>query len=230
MVPDKTLQRNVLDELDTEPSVNAAHIGVAARDGVVTLTGVVGSADEKLAAEKAARRATGVKAVALELEIRVPAEKKVADDDIAQRVLKILQWDAALRPNRIRVRVEHGVVTISGDVGTHDQREAAERDVRKLSGVQGVINELRVKRAGPQPDDLREHIATALRRDAELEASGIEVSAVRGRVILSGSVTSAQRRELVEQAVRAMLGVSSVDNRIAIAPGTHEAPAPVPTS
>src|SRR5271155_1734086 len=145
MVPDKTLQHDVLAKLGFEPSVNAAHIGVAAKDGVIALTGRVGSFEQKLAAERAARQARGVKAVAQEIEVRLPSDKKCADDEIAESAVKILSWDPTLPPNRIYVRVDHGLVMLRGSVEMPFQVEEAERQVRKLSGVVGVINQIRVR-------------------------------------------------------------------------------------
>src|SRR5271169_2522859 len=116
MISEHQLRQDVLDELEYEPTVNAAHIGVGANAGVVTLTGFVSSYGEKLAAERAARRVKGVKAIAEEIEIRMPSDKKVADDEIAGRAVDILKWRVGLPANRISAKVEKGVVTLTGDV------------------------------------------------------------------------------------------------------------------
>jgi osmotically-inducible protein OsmY len=133
MVPDKTLQHDVLAQLEFEPSVNAAHIGVAAKDGVVTLTGHVSSFEQKLIAERAARGVHGVKAVAQEIEVRLPSDKKCGDDEIAERALKIINWDLHLPASSIYVKVDHGIVTLHGTVEEHFQRSEAKRSVRSAS-------------------------------------------------------------------------------------------------
>src|SRR6185503_11487740 len=112
MISDHQIRQEVLDELDFEPSVNATHIGVSVNAGVVTLSGFVSNYGEKLAAERAARRVKGVKAIAEEIEVRLPSDKKTADDEIAARAVDILKWRVGLPADRIDVKVETGVVTL----------------------------------------------------------------------------------------------------------------------
>src|SRR5271169_1923259 len=138
---DSSLQQAVLDELNWQPSVKAANIGVTAKDGVVTLTGHVGSYAEKWAAERAAGSVLGVKAVAEELEVRYPFEKKEDDADIAQRALQVLSSDIEVPKDKVKVKVEKGLVTLSGNLDWHYQRSAAEADVRKLHGVIDLNNQ-----------------------------------------------------------------------------------------
>lgn len=142
---DRQLRRRVSAEPEWEPSVDAAHIGVAAKGGVVTLTGHAASYAEKVAVEQAARRVRGVKAIAQEMEVRFPSEKRTSDDEIAERALRILDWDAAVPKGAVSTKVERGWVTLSGEVDWHYQRAAAEHDVQKLGGVLGVLNPVRVK-------------------------------------------------------------------------------------
>lgn len=144
MISDHQLRQDVLDELDFEPSVNAAHIGVGANAGVVTLTGFVSSYGEKLAAERAARRVKGLKAIAEEIEVRLPSDKKSSDDEIAGRAVDILKWRVGHPANRISVKVEKGVVTLTGDVEWRFQRSEAEAAIHNLTGVAGVANLIRV--------------------------------------------------------------------------------------
>ena len=132
---DRQLQQEVLDELDFDPSIDAAHIGVAADNGVVTLTGHVFSYAEKLAVEQAARRVKGVRAVAQEIEVRYPSDKKTADDEIAKRALSIIKWDTMIPQQAVQVTVQKGLVTLAGQVNWQYQKKAAEDAVRKLSGV-----------------------------------------------------------------------------------------------
>src|SRR5579883_3242924 len=122
MTSDLQLRQDVLDELDFEPAVNAAHIGVAVADGVVTLSGHVGSYAEKLAAESAARRVKGVRAIAQEIEVRYPSDKKTADDEIAARILSLLRWNTVVPADSIQVRVQDGWVTLTGQVDWQFQR------------------------------------------------------------------------------------------------------------
>lgn len=212
---DLQLQQRVLDELVFDPSVDAAHIGVAAQNGVVTLSGHVGSVAEKFAAERAARRVKGVKAIAQELAVHLPPDKKTADDEIAQRAVKMLDWDVLVPPGTIAVEVEHGVITLSGTVEWGYQRDEAERDLRRLGGVNGVINLIEVR---PRVDaaDIQTRLRAAFERNAELEAGGINVTVRDNRVILSGKVKSWIEREEAERVAWSVPGVTAVEDHIAI--------------
>lgn len=212
---DLQLQQRVLDELTFDPSVDAARIGVAAKSGVVTLSGHVGSVAERFAAERAVRRVKGVKAIAQELDVHLPADKKTADDEIAQRAVKLLEWDVLIPPGALAVEVERGVITLSGIVEWGYQRDEAERDLRRLGGVNGVINTIEVR---PRVDaaDVQSRLRAAFERNAELEASGISVTVKDNRVILSGKVKSWIEREEAERAAWSVPGVTAVDDRIAI--------------
>ena len=217
MISDHKLRQDVLDELDFEPSVDAAHIGVSAHDGVVTLTGFVSSYGEKLAAERAARRVLGVKAIAEEIEIRLPSDKKTADDEIAKRAIDILKWRVGLPADRIGVKVEKSRVTLTGDVEWQFQKKDAEAAVRHLTGVTGVANLLRVSSPVEAPA-IKEKIQNALRRSAELDASQVTVRIEGGKVILGGKVRAWYERDLAEQAAWSAPGVTEVQDRIEIEP------------
>jgi len=215
-MPDFDLRQDVLDELDFDPSINAAQIGVAVEKGIVTLSGHVSSYAEKIAAERIALRVRGVRGVAQEIEVRYPDEKKDADDEIAQRAAKILEWDSGVPLNKIKVKVERGYITLSGAVDWQFQRKAAETAVHKLSGVRGVINTIVVH---PNVDafDIKRRIENALKRNAELEADEIRVTASDGRVTLEGKVHAWSEREIAQQAAWAAPGVVSVDDRLTLA-------------
>ncbi|HTU54092.1 MAG TPA: BON domain-containing protein, partial [Acetobacteraceae bacterium] len=187
MNDDLQLQQRVLDELEFEPSVAAAHIGVSVGRGVVTLTGHVGSYTEKYAAERAARRVKGVKAVAMELDVRLAEDRKIADDEIAERAVRILGWDVSVPAEKITVRVEHGMVSLGGEVEWQFQRSAAEHDIRKLSGVRAVINNITLA-PQVQAEDVHAKIRAALERNAEVEAKNIVVGVSGGKVTLTGRV------------------------------------------
>jgi len=211
---DQSLQQAVIDELEWEPSVNAAHIGVAVNNGVVTLTGHVGSFAEKFAAERAAGRVVGVKAVAEELEVRYPFEKP-DDSDIAKSALQALSWDTEVPKDSVSVKVEGGWVTLSGGVDWYFQSSAAEADVRKLRGVIGVTNNIKVKPTIQAPD-VRARIKAAFARNASIDADKINVTVDGGKVTLTGSVDTWRERGLAEDTAWSAPGVSQVDDRLVV--------------
>lgn len=216
MKGDLQLQQRVIDSLEFEPDVNAAHIGVSVHDGAVVLSGHVESYHEKWAAEQATRRVKGVKALAQELEVRLPADKKVADEEIAARAARLLNWDVVVPHDRIAIKVEHGILTLSGEVDWHYQRAEAEYDARKLTGVRAVVNDIEVvPRVGP--DDVRAKIGAALERNAEIETKNIDVAVSGGKVTLSGRVNAWTEREAAERAAWAVPGVTEVEDQIELA-------------
>ena len=212
---DLQLRQDVLDELEFEPSVNAAHIGVAANKGVVTLSGFVTSYAEKAAAERATRRVKGVKAIAEEIEGRLPSHTKRADDEIAARAVDILKWQAGLPADRIKVKVEKGGVTLTGEVDWQFQRTDAEYAVHKLTGVTHVANQILVASA-VHASEIREKIQNALQRSAEVEASRITVQTEGGRVVLSGKVRAWYERDIAERAAWSAPGVTEVQDQLTI--------------
>ena len=215
MISDLQLRQNVLDELEFEPSISAAHIGVTANRGVVTLSGFVTSYAEKASAERAARRVKGVKAIAEEIEVRLPSHTKRADDEIAARAVDILKWQVGLPADRITVKVEKGIVTLTGEVDWQFQKTDADHVVHKLTGVIDVVNQIRV--ASPiHAVEVKEKIERALRRSAELEASRITVETEGGRVILNGKVHAWYERDIAERAAWSAPGVTEVVDRLTI--------------
>jgi len=213
---DITLRQNIVDELDFDPTVNAAHIGVAVEKGIVSLSGHVGSYAEKLAAEKAVKRVNGVRAIAEGLKVRFAGDKKTNDDEIARRALNILEWSAVIPEGRVMVKVQDGWVSLSGEVDWQHQRIGAEHLIRRLSGIQGVVNHIRLKPA-VQPSDVKRQIEDALRRSAQLQASQIMVSVEDGRAVaLEGVVHDWEEREAVERAAWSVPGVTRVIDRLSI--------------
>ncbi len=213
---DLILRQNIMDELQFEPRVNSAQIGVAVKDGVVTLSGHVGSYAEKLAAEKAVKRVRGVKAIAEELDVRFPEDKKTADDEIAARAVSLLRWSAVVPADSVLVKVQGGWVSLSGQVNWQFQRTAAEAEIRRLSGVAGVINAITIK-PRVRAVDVKHQIEAALKRHAEIDAQAIEVSVEDGgHVFLDGYVHDWRERDAVEHAAWLAPGVVRVDDRLRI--------------
>ena len=213
---DLQLRQNVLDELEFEPSVNAAHVGVTVDNGVVTVSGHVGSYAEKLAAVAAARRVSGVKGLADEIQVRSTAGKKTSDEEIAQRAIGMLEWDTVVPRDSVQVMVQDGMVTLTGAVDWFFQRYAAEEDVRKLSGVNGVVNKIDIK-PDAKAEDIKRKIEGAFKRHAELEAKGIRVTVRENdKVVLEGEVDNWYDRSAAEAAAWSAPGVKSVEVRLII--------------
>ena len=212
---DIQLRQNVLDELEFEPSINAAHIGVTVEDGVVTLTGHLSSYAEKIAAEKAVRRVKGVRAIAEEIEVRYPGQKQTSDDEIAKRALNIFQWDTFLPHENIRLTVHKGLVTLTGEVQWYFQKSGAEKAIRKLSGVIGVVNDITVKPAA-KVANVKSKIEDALKRHAEVEAERIQITVLNDEVTLNGKVASWDERQAVITAAWSAPGVRLVEDHLTI--------------
>jgi osmotically-inducible protein OsmY len=210
---DKDLRRDVLDELDFDPSLDAADIGIAVSNGVVTLTGHVGSYAEKVEAERAVKRVKGVRAIAQEIQVRLPDAKAVEDDQIAARALAIIDWSVHLPKDAIQVKVARGWVTLTGAVPWQYQAMGAEAAVRKLSGVAGVSNLVEV-RPEVRPTAVKEKILEAFRRNALFEADAIKVSVEGDQVTLEGAVTVGIERDAAERAAWSVPGVRTVVDHI----------------
>lgn len=215
MKSDVQLQKDVIDELRWDPQIGPNDIGVAARDGVVTLTGTVDSTARRHAAIHAAERVAGVKALAEDLVVNVPSALTRSDTDIAHAARNALKWNVEVPVDLVKVRVDDGWLILEGQVDWQYQRMAAMNCVRSLIGVRGVTNNVTLK-PHAFASDVRDRIETALKRSAELDSKKISVQMLDGKVILRGTVRSWAERQDAERAAWSAPGVTAVEDQIAI--------------
>ena len=215
MRTDMELQKDVVEELKWEPRLTEDEIGVAVKDGVVTLTGFVPDYAQRRMAARAAERVVGVRAVAQELVVKVPVMFQFSDTELAHRVVNALAWDVEVPTQKIHAKVENGWVTLEGAVEWQFQRNAAERAVRYLGGIKGVTNLVTISPMA-SPYDVEQRIKSALHRTADIESKRVQVTAKDGKVVLTGTVRSWPERTDIERAAWSASGVMSVDDRLAV--------------
>ena len=215
MNTDSQLQSDVQSELKWQPSVNAAHIGVAAKDNVITLTGQVAHYTEKAAAEAAVKGVYGVKAVANDIVVELASSCRRSDPDIASAALSALTWDFEVPTDQVKVIVKEGVITLEGSVDWQYQRDAAKRCVQYLMGVTAVHNLISIKPT-VKCADIKDQIEEAFRRHADLDARRIGVNAHGNAVTLSGSVSSWMERDEAMMAAWSAPGVASVNDKLTV--------------
>ncbi len=218
MKTDKKLQEDVLAELDFEPSVNAAHVGVTANNGVVTLTGTVDSFAGKMAISRVIERVNGVFGIADEMKVNLPSSHQRNDTDIARAAVEALEWSWLIPRESIKVKVQSGWVTLEGEVHWEFQRGQAHQTMNSLVGVRGVSNNLKIKASqiNIQPYSIETSIKNAFERNAELNSKAISIEVMAGRVTLRGNLPSLKERDSAVLAAWSAPGVIGVENRIVI--------------
>jgi osmotically-inducible protein OsmY len=217
MRSDAEIERDVREELQWDPDLDATDIAVSAKGGVVTLAGFVKSYAEKYAAETAAKRVAGVVAVANDLEVRLPSVDERPDPEIARDVVQSVKSQLPVSSEHIKITVKNGWVTLEGDVEWQYQRETAEKAVRRIRGVKGVSNLIQIKPRA-EPSEIKRKIEDAFRRSAEIDANRITVETHGSEVVLKGTVRSWAEREEAERAAWAAPGVTKVIDQIVVAP------------
>jgi osmotically-inducible protein OsmY len=210
------LRNDVAAELEFDPRVRDAEIGLALKAGVVTLSGTVNSYAKRLAAETASLRVHGVQAVANELKVVLPTSFERTDTDIAHSALNALKWHIEIPDDRITLTVTNGFVTLEGMVEWQFQRRIAEDAVSSLTGVKGVLNRIAVKPKAVSPKDVTMRIKNALHRSAERDAERVTVESHDGKVVLKGSVSSWAERQDIERAAWSAPGVTAVEDDLLV--------------
>jgi osmotically-inducible protein OsmY len=215
MKSDRQLKQEVMEELAWEASIDDMKIGVEVADGIVTLTGNLGSYAEKYAAERAVQKVMGVRGVAVEIDVRLSGVTERTDAEIARTISLALEWNSSLPSGIVKVMVENGWVTLSGQVDHEFQRTVAENTLRTLMGVVGISNQISIKRA-VLSTDVKTQIESALQRRAHVDAHNITVAVHGDQVTLSGNVLSLTESLSAVKAAASAPGVTRVLNKMCV--------------
>ncbi len=215
MKTDVQIQKDVMEELKWEPGLHSSDIGVTAKEGVVTLSGQVDSYFKKLSAEHAAKKVSGVKAVAEDIQVGPSPLYARTDSEIAAAALLALKWNSAVQEEKIKIKVEDGIVKLEGEVEWDYQRTQAKRSVESLNGVRLVLNMISLK-PRVSADDIEQKIGAAFQRHASIDSKGIDVSISGSKVILRGKVRSFTEKDDAAEVAWAAPGVTAVENHLSI--------------
>jgi osmotically-inducible protein OsmY len=215
MKTDNQIQKDVMDELKWEPFLTSSEIGVAVKNGIVTLSGIVDTYPKKLAAEKAAKRVTGVKAVAEDIQVGVSPINHRTDTEIAEAVFNTLKWHSSVQEEKIKIKVEDGIVNLEGEVEWEYQRVAAKTAIQYLAGVKSVVNLITIQ-AKIQPSEIEKKISAAFHRSATVDANRVTAEVIGSKVILRGKVRSFTEKDDAEHAAWSAPGVLSVENKLEV--------------
>ncbi len=215
MKTDNEIQKDVIEQLKWEPFLNSSQIGVAVKNGIVTLSGQVDTFSKKILAEKTTKKVSGVKAIAEDIQVGISPSYKKSDTEIAEAVLNALKWHTMIPQEKIKVSVEEGNVKLEGDVEWEYQRSQAKTAIESLVGVRFITNLISVK-AKITPYEIQQKITTSFQRSANIDAGKINVEVVGSKVILKGKVRSFAEKEDAENAAWSAPGVIAVESKLAI--------------
>ena len=215
MKTDSQIQKDIMEQLKWEPYLNASEIGVAVKNGVVTLSGQVDSYPKKLAAENAAKKITGVKAIAEDIQIGVSPAYNRTDTEIAEAIVNVIKWHTAVRDEKVKIKVENGIVKLEGEVEWEFQRQKIKTAVENVSGVRTVLNLINIK-PSLSPNDIERKISAAFHRSATIDASRIKAEVLGNKIVLRGKVHSFTEKEDAETAAWSAPGVLTVESHLQV--------------
>ncbi len=215
MKQDTQIQKDVMDELKWEPLLNATEIGVAVKDGAVTLTGTVDSYSKREEAENAVKRVGGVKVIALDIEVKLVGSGIKNDTEIARMIADTLKWNSDIQEDKVKIKVENGWVTLEGVVYWEYQKNVVKAAIKRLTGVKGIHNFIKVK-VSPTTKNIKQKIAEAFHRSATIDSEKVDIQIFGDKAVISGTVRSWAEKEDAENATRKAPGISVVENKIII--------------
>jgi osmotically-inducible protein OsmY len=220
MKTDSEIQKDVMEELKWEPLLTASEIGVAVKNRVVTLSGTVDSFYKKEEAENAAKRVSGVMAVAEDIEVKPFATAKKNDTEVARMIADTLKWDTVVQDDKIRVKVEDAWVTLEGIVDWEFQKESVKNSIKNIVGIRGISNDIIVK-PSITVKDIKQKISLAFHRSATIDANKVEVDIEGSKAVLTGRVRSWSEKNDAEDAVWKAPGITAIENKLIIDSGVY---------